>query len=243
MNERAKEMGLEDSNFVNTNGLPDNAHYSCAYDIAMISSELMKHEEARKWFTSWQEKIQVGLPGKKSDFVLTNTNKLIKQYDGTIGVKTGYTEDAGYCLSSAAERNGTRMIAVVLDCETSDIRFKEASRLMDYGFANYKAVRVAREGEIVKGIKIEKGEDRCVEAIVDEDIYVTVEKSRKIDIDKEIKLNKVIELPIKKGDELGVLNIKVDGKECGNYLIYASKDINKARATTLFKRLMEVFLN
>lgn len=131
MNNKAKMMGLKDSHFVNTNGLPVADHYSCAYDIGMISSELMKHDEAHNWFTIWQEDIKVGLPGKESKFTLINTNKLIKNYNGAIGIKTGFTQDAGYCLSGAAEREGTRLIAVVLGCKTSDIRFDETARLLN----------------------------------------------------------------------------------------------------------------
>ncbi len=103
----------------------------------MISRELIKYDEARKWFATWQEDIEVGLPGKQHKFTLTNTNKLIKSYNGATGIKTGFTQDAGYCLSGAATRNGTSMIGVVLGCKTSKIRFKEMSRLLDHGFANY----------------------------------------------------------------------------------------------------------
>lgn len=145
MNQRANKMGLKDSHFVNTNGLPVAKHYSCAYDIGMISRELMKFENAREWFTAWQEDIKVGLPGKESKFTLTNTNKLIRNYSGAIGVKTGFTQDAGYCLSGAAERDSTRLIAVVLGCETSKIRFAEMAKLLDYGFANYQTVQFAEK--------------------------------------------------------------------------------------------------
>ncbi len=113
MNKRASELGMKHTNFVNTNGLPASGHYSSAYDIALMSKELMKHMDGHTWFTTWQDNITVGLPGKQTEFGLTNTNKLIKQYPGALGIKTGYTSDAGYCLSGAATRDNTTLIAVV----------------------------------------------------------------------------------------------------------------------------------
>ena len=112
--QRAKELGMKDSHFVNTNGLPVTDHYSSAYDIGLMSKELYKHEETHKWFTTWQSTITVGLPGKEKEFGLTNTNKLIKHYQGCNGIKTGFTSDAGYCLSASATRGQTHLIAVAL---------------------------------------------------------------------------------------------------------------------------------
>lgn len=124
MNKRAAELGMKDSHFVNTNGLPVANHYTSAYDIAVMSRALIAFPETAQWFTKWQDTIKVGLPGKEKEFGLTNTNKLIKQYPGAIGIKTGFTQDAGYCLSGAAERDGTRLIGVILGCTTSNIRFR-----------------------------------------------------------------------------------------------------------------------
>ena len=117
MNARAAELGMQNSHFVNTNGLPVADHYSSAYDIALMSKELYTHEETHTWFTTWQSTITVGLPGKEKEFGLTNTNKMIKSYTGCNGIKTGFTSDAGYCLSASATRDETHLIAVALGCE------------------------------------------------------------------------------------------------------------------------------
>ena len=122
MNERATELGMRDTHFVNTNGLPVAGHYSSAYDIAVMSRKLYAFEETHKWFTTWQSTITVGLPGKEKEFGLTNTNKLIKAYPGCNGIKTGFTAEAGYCLSASATRDDTHLIAVALGCETSKLR-------------------------------------------------------------------------------------------------------------------------
>ena len=147
MNKRAKELGMADTNFVNTNGLPVANHYTSAYDIALMSKELIKHEKLQDWFQVWMKNITVGLPGKKqTDLGLTNTNRLIKTYPGANGIKTGFTQDAGYCLSASAVKNDLNLIAVIMGSPTSKIRFAEASKLLDYGFANYDSVKLAEKG-------------------------------------------------------------------------------------------------
>lgn len=241
MNNRAKSMGLKDSNFINTNGLPVADHYSCAYDIGMISMELMKHEEAHEWFTAWQEDIKVGLPGKESKFTLTNTNKLIKQYAGAMGVKTGFTQDAGYCLSGSAERNGTRLIGVVLGCETSEIRFDETARLLDYGFAKYETICLAEKGEKLKKIEIEKGEIKSLYAVPAERISYTIEKGNKSKIKKKIELNKDIKPPIKKGDKVG--RIIIEGKEINEeHDLVADRNVKKAGFMKIYIRMLKEIL-
>lgn len=241
MNRRAKELGLRDSNFVNTNGLPVADHYSCAYDIGMISVELMKHEEAREWFTAWQEDIKVGVSGKESKFTLTNTNKLIKNYDGAIGVKTGFTEDAGYCLSGAAERNGTRFIGVVLGCETSEIRFNEMMRLLDYGFAKYETVTLADEGERIKKIDIEKGECTEIYAVAAESVGMTVPKGSGGDIKKKVSIDKNIALPLKKGDKVGSMTVDINGSET-EFDLVSDRNVNKAGYGETYIRMMKKIL-
>ena len=139
MNQKAAEMGLEDSHFVNTNGLPVANHYSCAYDIGMISRELMEFEDARDWFTAWQEDYRGGSAGKgKRFYVRTNTNKLIKSYSGAIGVKTGFTDDAGYCLAGAGGKrfDEAHKCGIRLREQRSQVS-TQAARLLDHGFAGY----------------------------------------------------------------------------------------------------------
>lgn len=239
MNERASELGLEDSHFVNTNGLPVADHYSCAYDIGMISKELMKFEKAHAWFTAWQEDIKVGLPGKQHKFTLTNTNKLIRSYDGAIGVKTGFTQDAGYCLSGAAQRDSTRLIAVVLGCKTSDIRFAQMRKLLDYGFANYETVEISQKGEAVKKIKIEKGDVRNIFAVASEDIGLTVKKGTADQVRTKIIIKEDMPSKISKGEKIGTLMI-YEGKELtAEYDLVSDRDVKPADLMTIYIRMMK----
>lgn len=241
MNKKARSMGLNDSNFVNTNGLPVADHYSCAYDIGMITVELMKHEEAHQWFTNWQEDIKVGLPGKESKFTLTNTNKLIRNYNGAIGVKTGFTQDAGYCLSGAAERNGTRMISVVLGCETSDIRFEETARLLDHGFAKYETIKLADRGDRIRKIEIDKGEITSIYAVTPETIALTVKKGSSSKIKKKIVINKQIDLPVKKGEQVGKMIIKT-GNVSKEFVLVSDRDVRKVGFIKLYIRMLKELL-
>ena len=238
MNERAGALGLKDSHFVNTNGLPVAKHYSCAYDIGMISKELMKFDEAGKWFTTWQEDIEVGLPGKESRFTLTNTNRLIKMYSGAIGVKTGFTQDAGYCLSGAAERDSTRLIGVVLGCETSQIRFAEMAKLLDYGFASYETIQLAREGEKIREIKISKGDDVKLYAAAGEDIGITVRNGSGDAVKKKVEIND-IKLPVSAGDKIGKLTVYLDGEKAAEYDLISDRDVERADFMTTYIRMIK----
>ncbi|HIU26186.1 MAG TPA: D-alanyl-D-alanine carboxypeptidase [Candidatus Copromorpha excrementigallinarum] len=242
MNRRAEEMGLEDSNFVNTNGLPVADHYSCAYDIGMISKELMKYREVREWFTKWQDEVQVGLPGKEKSFTLTNTNRLIRSYRGAVGIKTGFTEDAGYCLSAAAERDSAMMIGVVLGCESSDIRFDEMTKLLDYGFANYETVIIADRGERIEKINIEKGNKRELFAAADEKVGITTEKGNAEAIRTEAVIYDNIKLPVKKGDKVGSLKVYEGDRKKGEWDLTADRAMEKADFKTIYIRMIKKLL-
>lgn len=239
MNSKAAELGMEHSNFVNTNGLPVANHYSSAYDIAIMTRELLSHEDSQKWLTNKQEMIQVGLPGKEKDFELINTNKLLRQYEGAIGVKTGFTQDAMYCLSGAAERDGTRLIAVILGAETSAIRFDEAKSLLDYGFSNYASVTVAEKGQTKKTVKIDKGAPASVDAVAEELCTVLVKKGDEKQIKTKIELNGTINAPIKKGQQLGELVVYHNGVAKERFPLVAAKAVKNASVKDLYIRMMK----
>ncbi len=239
MNRRASEMGLKDSHFVNTNGLPVADHYSCAYDIGMISRELMKFEDARRWFTAWQEDIKVGLPGKESDFTLTNTNKLIKSYSGAIGVKTGFTDDAGYCLAGAAERGTTRLISVVLGCETSEIRFAETVRLLDYGFAGYETVQLAEAGETIEKVPVPKGDQTELLAVSEDPLGITVKKGEKSKVKKLVEIDEELKLPIEKGDKVGTMTVFEGKKKTAQYKLVSDRNVERADFITTYIRMIK----
>ena len=242
MNKRARDMGLKDSNFVNTNGLPVANHYSCAYDIGMISKELAKYDETHEWFTAWQEDIKVGLPGKKTKFTLTNTNKLIRNYSGAIGLKTGFTQDAGYCLSGAAERNSTMLIGVVLGCKTSDIRFGEMTKLLDYGFANYETVKIADAGEKMEQIKITKGDREKLFAVAEGSIGLTVAKGNKNQVKTKVNIDKNINPPIKKGEVIGSILIYENKEKSAEYKLISDREIKRAGFVTTYMRMIKKLL-
>ena len=236
MNQRAQELGMRDTHFVNTNGLPVTDHYTSAYDIAVMSRLLLKHEETRKWFTTWQTTIKVGLPGKEKEFGLTNTNKLIKQYPGANGIKTGFTQEAGYCLSASAEKEGTTLIAVVLGAETSKIRFEEVTKLLNYGFANYASVTLADEGQRMKKVKLEKGDPYTINAVAAEKASALVKKGEEKQATCKVKIDKNIKLPLKKGDKVGVLTVYSGKEKVGSCDLLSDRSVEKVSFITYYIR-------
>lgn len=236
MNKRAKELGMNNTNFVNTNGLPAINHYSSAKDIAIMSRELLKYTSEHDWFTTWQTTIKVGLPGKEKEFGLTNTNKLIKQYNGANGIKTGFTTDAGYCLAASATRDDMTLIAVVLGCESSKIRTSEISRLLDYGFGAYDIVNIADKGQVLGCIDIKQGRDRTLNVVTQDPIKILVKKGEQDKVTSKLEIKDDIIAPIKKGTELASLVIFIDGVEWGCYDLLAEKDVEKANFLSLLIR-------
>ncbi len=239
MNKRARELGMRDTHFVNTNGLPVADHYSSAYDISVMSRMLLKHEETQKWFNTWQTTIKVGLPGKEKDFGLTNTNKLIKQYPGANGIKTGYTQEAGYCLSASAERDGTTLIAVVLGAKTSQIRNAEVTKLLNYGFANYASVTLAEKGQRVKKITLDKGEPYVLQAVTGEKATAFVKKGQEKETSYKVKISKNLKLPVDKGDKIGTMDIYCGDEKLGSCDLVADRDVDKASFFTYYLRKMK----
>ena len=239
MNKRAKELRLEDTHFVNTNGLPVPNHYSSALDIAKISEKLIKYEKTHEWFTNWQDVLIVGLPGKQKEFGLTNTNRLVKQYKGATGIKTGFTQEAGYCLSGSATRDGMTLVAVVLGSPTSKIRFAEVAKLLDYGFATYDNVIIAQKGEINGLVKVNKGEVEGVNAIAKDNISVLVKKGEKNSITVKTEEPEKIQAPVKKGDVLGEIVAYQNEVEVGRYPLIAEQNVDRASLFCQYKKLLK----
>ncbi len=239
MNAKAKELGMENTNFVNTNGLPVAEHYTSAHDIAIMSCELIKHKKTHDWFTKWQDTMMVGLPGKQTEFGLTNTNRLVKQYSGANGIKTGFTQEAGYCLSGSATREDMTLIAVVLGCSSSKIRFAEAAKLLDYGFATYDTVKLAEKGEPHGLIEIEKGEPNYINAVAGEEISILVKKGEKDSVTFQVDQESKVKAPVKKGDKIGEIVVYQNEKELGRYPLVAEESSEKASFVQLYKRLIK----
>ena len=207
MNARAAELGLEDTHFVNCTGLDDepNAaeHLTSAYDIALMSRELLKHDEIRKYTTIWMDTVRDG------QFGLSNTNKLVRFYQGTTGLKTGYTKAAGHCLSASAQRDGIELIAVVLHCESSSDRFQSAKALLDYGFANYALVS-AEMPEVPEPIRVKLGTQSLVTPVLQDSAPILIEKGEQARVTKTVTLPEEVTAPIAAGQQVGTLTIATD---------------------------------
>ncbi|MDD2216010.1 MAG: D-alanyl-D-alanine carboxypeptidase [Eubacteriales bacterium] len=243
MNKRAKELGMKDTNFVNTNGLPAPDHYTSAYDIGLMSRELLKHEKTKEWFNTWQSTVIVGLKNKKqTELGLTNTNRLIKLYPGANGIKTGFTQEAGYCLAGSATKGDLTLISVVLGCETTHIRWGEAMRLLDYGFAAYDSVKVADKGEVLGTVIVEKGSPSLVNAIAEEKISLLVKKGEAGQVVKSSVLFKKISAPLTSGEPIGELLVYKNDQEIGRYPLVAETDIERAGLFEIYKRMLNTMM-
>lgn len=221
MNEKAKELGMENTHFMNTNGLDEDDHYSSARDVAIMSRELMKHETIFNYTSIWMDTL---LGGK---FQLANTNKLIRFYDGANGLKTGSTSKALCCLSAAAKRNDMQLIAVVLGAPTSAERFASAKSLLDYGFANYAVNTQITAGDEVQKIAVEKGVDKEVDVVAGDSCSTLVKKGQEDNITKEIKIDETITAPIEAGQKIGTMTISRDGEVIADIDLNASSAVEK----------------
>lgn len=221
MNEKAKELGMENTHFMNTNGLDEDDHYSSARDVAIMSRELMKHETIFNYTSIWMDTLRGG------KFQLANTNKLIRFYDGANGLKTGSTSKALCCLSAAAKRNDMQLIAVVLGAPTSAERFASAKSLLDYGFANYAVNTQITAGDEVQKIAVEKGVDKEVGVVAGDSCSTLVKKGQEDNITKEIKIDETIIAPIEAGQKIGTMTISRDGEVIADVDLNASSAVEK----------------
>ena len=221
MNEKAKELGMENTHFMNTNGLDEDDHYSSARDVAIMSRELMKHETIFNYTSIWMDTLRGG------KFQLANTNKLIRFYDGANGLKTGSTSKALCCLSAAAKRNDMQLIAVVLGAPTSAERFASAKSLLDYGFANYAVNTQITAGDEVQKIAGEKGVDEEVGVVAGDSCSTLVKKGQEDNITKEIKIDETITAPIEAGQKIGTMTISRDGEVIADIDLNASSAVEK----------------
>ena len=206
MNQRARELGMENTNFTNCTGLhDDDMHYTTAYDIALMSRELLKHEKIKEYTTIWMDTIRDG------EFGLSNTNKLIYYYDGATGLKTGFTSKAMYCLAASAERDGVEYIAVVLHAETSNGRFESAKTLLSFGFANYSLVSL-RPPEALPPVQVELGRGDSIQPVYRGSEYLLEEKGRVNSLTFERALAESVTAPVVPGQVLGSLTVR-DGED------------------------------
>ncbi len=232
MNNRAQELGMTNTHFVTCNGLDDDNHYSSARDIAIMSRELLKHRDILKYTTIWMDSLRGG------KFQLANTNKLIRYYAGANGLKTGSTSKAGCCISATAQRDSMQLCAVVLGSPNSKARFSSASNLLNYGFDNFTVIG-APKGESMGEIEIKKGSSALLSAVLKDDCSSAVEKVNANRIEKEITLPKVLPAPVRKGEKVGELTLKIDGDVIAKSDIVAKNEVKKVSFGEMYYKILK----
>ncbi|WP_432409494.1 D-alanyl-D-alanine carboxypeptidase family protein [Wukongibacter sp. M2B1] len=239
MNQRALDLGMKNTQFMNTNGLPKEGHYTSAYDISLMSRELLKHPKIHDWLTIWMSSMKVGKKGRAT-LELTNTNKLIRFYQGANGIKTGFTQEAKFCLSASAKRNNFTLIAVVLGSPTSNIRFAEARKLLDYGFSTYNSVQISKKNEVFEQINIEKGKMDKINIVAKEDLKVLVKKGEEGNVKKEIIIPKTVKAPFKKGEKVGeIIVTNSNGENIGKVDLVTENECKRASIFDTFGKILK----
>lgn len=243
MNEKAKALGMDHTNFVNCYGLDTDNHYTCALDVALMSRELiMKHPEISNYSTVWMDRFVHTTKRGQIEFGLNNTNKLIKSYQGITGLKTGSTGLAKYCLSATARRDGMDLIAVVMAAPDTKTRFAEAAKLLNYGFANCSIYSDSGEGLEIPEVAVKKGIEETVGGKLDNKFsYLCMKGTNPANITKEVKMSESLEAPVNTTDVIGEITYYYDGKEIGKLSITAATPVGKAGYGDYFKRLVKKY--
>lgn len=233
MNQRAAELKMENTCFVDCTGLTDDEHHvTSAYDIALMSRQLLLHEEIKTYTTIWMDTLRGGESG------LTNTNKLVRFYNGATGLKTGFTRRAMYCLSASAMRDGTEYIAVVMHCETSPERFDDAKALLNYAFANYTAVPL-RSPEALPPVLVEQGAADCVQPVYSGAESLLMEKNAAGNLRYELLLPETVAAPVLAGDVLGELVVYSGDKELKRVPLVAADEVSRLTVPQIYARLLK----
>ena len=234
MNARAEELGMEHTHFVNCTGLDDEAdaaqHLTCAYDIALMSRQLLVyHPDIKKFTTIWMDTVRDGT------FGLANTNKLVRFYQGATGLKTGFTAKAGYCLSASAQREGMELIAVVMGAETSKDRFAACKSMLDYGFANYALVAPEVENGTVA---VRLGTQDSVEAVPGEAVQLLVDKAQRSDVTVQVQLEESVAAPVSQGQKLGTMTVRSGEQILAQIPMVASQAVPRLTWGQLFVQVL-----
>lgn len=238
MNQKAQELGMNDTTFKNCHGIDEDDHLTSAYDIAIMSRELlMNHPSITKYTTIWMDSLR---DGKSS---LVNTNKLVRNYNGCTGLKTGSTSIALYNLSASATRNNLSLIAVVLKAPTPAIRFSNAQKLLDYGFSNYSVTSFGKKGDVIKSVEIKKGTTSSIDAILENDAEVLMSNGSNKDVTQEVKLDDTFNAPILEGQKLGEVEFSINGNVVSTVNLVANKSSDKLSFGSIIKFVMNKWFN
>ena len=228
MNQRAAELGMADTHFCNATGLPAEGHVTSAYDIALMSRELIRnHPDIRQYTTIWMDSLRDGASS------LVNTNRLIRFYQGATGLKTGSTDSALYCRSATAERDGMELIAVVMKAPTTAQRFEDAKTLLDYGFANYALVPV-QEGEPLSPVPVVLGEAGTVQPVPSGEEQLLIDKSLRQSVTRTVELEPSVQAPVSQGQRLGTLTVQADGQILAEIPLVAQEGVARLTWKDLF---------
>ena len=236
MNQRAAELGMADTCFVNCTGLPAAGHLTSAHDIAVMSRALIQHPKIRDYTTIWMDSIRGG------QFQLANTNKLVRFYEGATGLKTGSTDAAGYCLSATAERDGMELIAVVLKAKTSEQRFESAKSLLNFGFANYTLTDVY-PGQALPPVDVLLGEQDTVQPVLAQSSRILVDKAQLNDVTSELRLCENVEAPVEQGQVLGTITAYFNGRSYGTLDLVATCSVERDPWLYRLDRIQKFFDN
>lgn len=236
MNQRAAALGMNNTLFKDCTGLDDTA-YSTAYDIALMSRELLKHKKIVEYTTIWMDTL------RKGESQLVNTNRLVRFYPGTTGLKTGTTSKAGHSLAATAERNGMGLAAVILGCKTSDERFGGARKMLDYGFANYAVYAPKVEEGALKPVRVLRGVKNSVGAVMDDLPPLLIKKGQDKSIAQELVLAKDLEAPVYKGQVIGELVLTIEGSTAAKYDVYAAAAVPRLGILQAFARIFVALIS
>ena len=236
MNARAAQLGMDDTHFVNCTGLDDSPeakeHLTSAHDIALMSRQLLKfHPEIKRFTTIWMDTVRGGA------FGLSNTNKLVRFYDGATGLKTGFTAAAGYCLSASAMREGMELVAVVMGCDSSKDRFDACRKLLDHGFATYTLAQPKLEGEVY--VPVELGQQPLVQAVAGSEEALLIDKTHKASLVTDITLDESVNAPVSKGQRLGTLTLRAGERVLVQVPLVAAQAVNKLTFGQIFLQLLQ----
>ncbi|MGN1014706.1 MAG: D-alanyl-D-alanine carboxypeptidase family protein [Butyricicoccus sp.] len=238
MNERAKELGCTGTTFVNPNGLDTDGEQTLttARDIALMSKELMKHKKIFDYTTIWMDTVRNGT------FQLANTNKLLRQYDGLTGLKTGYTSTAGFCISATAKRDDMELIAVVMAEPDKESRNADITAMLNYGFANYTMAPILQDGESLPELTVSLGKQKSVALELSDDTPVLLEKARAANVGYELNLDSSIAAPVEAGTKVGEIILTADGEEIARRSILTAETAEKKGISDIYRDLLGVLL-
>ncbi len=235
MNARAEELGMTNTHFINATGLDAEGHISSAHDVAIMSSELIKHDLIKNYSTVWMDSLRDG------ESELVNTNKLVRFYEGTTGLKTGTTSGAGYCLSATAERNGLELVAVIMSGDTSNDRFNGAKKLLDYGFANYEYASIEPKLDMSE-LAVENGVAQKVKIIAPHSFGALLKKSEAAAVTQQLNLKENIIAPVKKDEVIGTVDFYLNDEMIGQVNVTAAENVDKMSFLTAFLWILDGLL-